>query len=104
MAKLHAFKMSKENQIEENLITQLTELKYIHRPDIVDRKTLEQNFKAKFEALNRVRLTESEFLRIREEIINPDTFVASKLLRERQYFQREDGTPLHYTHQRMVQK
>jgi type I restriction enzyme R subunit len=89
--------MTKENQIEEKLIQQLTALKYIHRPDIVDRRTLEQNFKAKFEALNRVRLTESEFLRLREEIIEPDVFEASKLLRERQYFQREDGTPLHYT-------
>ncbi|WP_016778646.1 type I restriction endonuclease subunit R [Anaerophaga thermohalophila] len=89
--------MTKENQIEDNLIKQLEELKYIHRPDIVDRKTLEQNFKAKFEALNRVRLTDSEFLRLREEIINPDVFLASKFLRERQYFQREDGTPLHYT-------
>ncbi|MCF6171836.1 MAG: type I restriction endonuclease subunit R [Bacteroidales bacterium] len=89
--------MTKEYQIEENLIKQLKELKYIHRPDIIDRKTLEQNFKAKFEALNRVRLSESEFLRLREEIINPDVFAASKLLRERQYFQREDGTPLHYT-------
>ncbi len=89
--------MSKENQIEETLIEQLKGLKYIHRPDIVDRKTLEQNFKTKFEALNRVRLSESEFLRLREEIIEPDVFKASKLLRERQYFQREDGTPLHYT-------
>nr|NQU92152.1 type I restriction endonuclease subunit R [Bacteroidota bacterium] len=89
--------MTKEYQIEENLIKQLTELKYIYRPDIVDRKTLEQNFKTKFEALNRVHLTENEFLRLREEIINPDVFAASKLLRERQYFQREDGTPLHYT-------
>lgn len=89
--------MTKEYQIEENLIKQMEELKYVHRPDIVDRKTLEKNFKAKFEALNRVRLTESEFLRLREEIINPDVFVASKFLRERQYFQREDGTPLHYT-------
>jgi type I restriction enzyme R subunit len=89
--------MTKENQIEENLIKLLEDLKYIHRPDIVDRKTLEQNFKAKFEALNRVRLTDSEFLRLREEIINPDVFLASKFLRERQYFQREDGTPLHYT-------
>lgn len=89
--------MSKENQIEESLIEQLKGLKYTHRPDIVDRKTLEQNFKAKFEALNRVRLSESEFLRLREEIIEPDVFKASKLLRERQYFQREDGTPLHYT-------
>ncbi len=89
--------MVKENQIEENLIKQLTELKYNYRPDIVDRKTLEQNFKTKFETLNRVRLSESEFVRLREEIINPDVFAASKMLRERNYFQREDGTPLHYT-------
>jgi type I restriction enzyme R subunit len=89
--------MSAEYQLEENVIKQLTELKYIHRTDIVDRKTLEQNFKTKFEALNRVRLTDNEFLRLRDEIINPDVFAASKLLRERQYFLREDGTPLHYT-------
>ncbi|MBK7764447.1 MAG: type I restriction endonuclease subunit R [Bacteroidetes bacterium] len=89
--------MSKENQIEENLIEQLKGLKYTHRPDIVDRKRLEQNFKTKFETLNRVRLSDNEFLRLREEIIEPDVFKASKLLRERQYFQREDGTPLHYT-------
>jgi type I restriction enzyme, R subunit len=89
--------MTKESQIEENLIKQLTELKYNYRSDITDRKTLEQNFKTKFEALNRVKLTESEFLRLREEIINPDVFAASKKLREQQYFQREDGTPLHYS-------
>ena len=64
--------MSKENQIELNLIEQLKGLKYIHRPDIVDRKTLEQNFKAKFEELNRVNLTDNEFLRLREEIINSE--------------------------------
>ena len=89
--------MTKEAQIEDSLIKQLTELKYTYRSDIVDRKTLEQNFKTKFEALNRVRLSDNEFLRLREEIIEPDAFAASKLLRERQYFQREDGTPLHYT-------
>lgn len=89
--------MSKENQIEEGLIQQLIELKYSFRPDITDRKTLEQNFRTKFEALNRVKLSDSEFLRLREEIIRPDVFAASKMLRERQYFQREDGTPLHYT-------
>ena len=87
--------MTKESQIEENLIKQLTDLKYNYRKDIIDRKTLEQNFKTKFEALNRVHLTESEFIRLREEIINPDVFAASKLLREKNYFQREDGTPLH---------
>lgn len=89
--------MSSEHQLENALIEQLKGLKYVYRPDIVDRKTLEQNFKTKFEALNRVRLTDSEFLRLREEIIHPDVFAASKLLREVQYFQREDGTPLHYT-------
>tara|TARA_R110000744_G_scaffold135975_1_gene245699 strand:+ start:1217 stop:4219 length:3003 start_codon:yes stop_codon:yes gene_type:complete len=89
--------MIKEHQIEENLIDQLRELKYTYRPEIVDRKSLENNFKVKFEILNRVRLSESEFLRLREEIIEPDVFAASKKLRERQYFQREDGTPLHYT-------
>jgi len=89
--------MVKEVQIEDKLISQLIELKYSYRPDIVDRKTLEHNFKTKFESLNRVRLTDNEFLRLREEIINPDVFAASKLLREINYFQREDGTPLHYT-------
>ncbi len=89
--------MTTENQIEQLFIEQLKGLKYIYRPDIIDRKTLEQNFKTKFEALNRVRLSDSEFLRLREEIITSDVFEASTKLRERQYFQREDGTPLYYT-------
>lgn len=87
----------KENQLEHDLINKLVDLKYVYRADIIDRKTLEQNFKAKFEELNRVRLTESEFARLKEEIIHSDVFGVSKLLREKQYFQREDGTPLHYT-------
>lgn len=87
----------KEADIENNFVQKLEGLKYIYRPDIVDRKSLEQNFKTKFEALNRVRLSDNEFLRLREDIIEPDVFKASKLLREQQYFQREDGTPLHYT-------
>ena len=53
--------MSKENPIEEKLIKQLTELKYTYRADIVDRKTLEQNFKSKFEALNRDILPKMNF-------------------------------------------
>lgn len=89
--------MTKEYQIEEKLIAQLKEQKYVYREDIKDRKSLEQNFKSKFESLNRVRLSDSEFLRLREEIIEPDVFIASTKLREQQYFQREDGTPLHYT-------
>jgi len=86
-----------ESQIEEGFISKLSDLKYIYRPDIRDKHCLEKNFREKFEALNRVRLTDAEFARLRDEIVNPDVFIASKLLREQQYFQREDGTPLHYT-------
>ena len=41
-----------ESEIEQNLIKKLDELKYIYRPDIRDKATLEQNFRDKFEALN----------------------------------------------------
>ena len=89
--------MTKESQIENELIERLKDLKYTYRPDIRDRNALEQNFRAKFEALNRVNLTDTEFNRLREEIIDPDVFESSKRLRERNTFQREDGTPLQYT-------
>lgn len=89
--------MGKENHIETKLIEHLEGLKYIFRPDIKDRKTLEYNFRQKFEALNRVRLTDNEFNRLREQIITTDVFDASKILRERQYFLRDDSTPLHFT-------
>lgn len=89
--------MTKELQIEEALIAKLKDLKYTYRPDIRDRAALEQNFREKFEALNRVHLTDSEFARLRDEIVNADVFTAAKTLRERNTFQREDGTPLQYT-------
>lgn len=89
--------MTKETQIEQSFITKLTDLKYTYRDDIRDRYSLEKNFREKFEALNRVRLSNSEFARLRDEIITPDVFAASKVLREKNYFQREDGTSLHYT-------
>ena len=89
--------MTKESQIEEELIGRLTDLKYTYRNDIRDKNTLELNFRQKFEELNRVRLSDSEFNRLREEIIESDVFDTSKRLRERNSFTREDGTPLHYT-------
>ena len=89
--------MIKEIQIEDSLITKLTDLKYTHRADIRDKASLEKNFREKFQALNRVNLTDSEFERIYKEIINPDVFASSKRLREINTFTREDGTPLHYT-------
>ena len=89
--------MTKESQIEEHLIEKLTDLKYTYRPDIRDRDSLEHNFRKKFEALNWVSLTDNEFKRLHDEIINPDIFTSSKRLRETNYFEREDGTPLYYT-------
>lgn len=86
-----------ENDIEQTLIEKLRELKYTYRSDIRDRATLEKNFREKFEALNRIKLEGSEFPRLLEEIIHPDVYASAKRLRERNTFEREDGTPLHYT-------
>lgn len=89
--------MTKEQQIEESFIKKLQDLKYTYRPDIRDKDSLERNFREKFERLNRVNLTDAEFARLRDEIISSDVYSAAKTLRERNSFQREDGTPLHYT-------
>jgi len=89
--------MTTEKQIEDSLIAKLTDIKYIYRPDIRDRDSLERNFREKFQALNRCNLSDAEFARLRDEIITADVFAASKMLRERNTFTREDGTPLQYT-------
>ena len=86
-----------EQKLEQSLIGKLTDLKYTHRPDIRDRAALEGNFRKHFEALNRVQLTDGEFKRLLDEIITPDVFTAATLLRERNSFTRDDGTPLNYT-------
>lgn len=88
--------MTKEVEIERELIKKLADLKYSHRDDICDREALERNFREKFEALNRVRLTDSEFERLLEEITTPDVFATAERLRNWNTFEREDGTPLHY--------
>ncbi len=87
----------KEDDIEYGFVGSLTSLKYTYRKDIRDRNSLEQNFREKFEKLNRVNLTDAEFERLRDEIVSPDVFRTAKYLRERNTFQREDGTPLQYT-------
>ncbi len=89
--------MTTESQIEQSLIDKLTDLKYSCRQDIHDRDALEKNFREKFEALNKVNLTDSEFSRLRDAIVSADVFAAAKCLRERNSFERDDGTPLHYT-------
>lgn len=86
-----------EQDIEQILIEKLGELKYTYRSDICDRASLEQNFREKFEALNRVNLTDSEFARLLESLVTPDVFANAQHLREINSFERDDGTPLNYT-------
>ncbi len=89
--------MIKEQQIEDELIEKLKDLKYTYRNDIQDKGSLEQNFREKFEKLNYVKLTDTEFARLRDSIVTADVFTAAQTLREKGHFEREDGTPLHYT-------
>jgi type I restriction enzyme R subunit len=87
----------RESDLETDFIAKLRDLKYIVREDIRDRSTLERNFREKFETLNRVKLTDSEFARLLDEIVTPDVFTASRRLRQINSFTRDDGTPLNYT-------
>jgi len=89
--------MKSENQIEMAFIQKLQDLKYTYREDIRDRASLEANFREHFERLNRVKLSDSEFARLREAIITPEVFTATKTLREINTFKRDDDTPLQYT-------
>lgn len=87
----------REDDIEFGFIGRLQGLKYDYREDIRDRATLEANFRVKFEALNRVRLTDAESTRLLDEIVTADVFAASKTLRSINSFTRDDGTPLNYS-------
>lgn len=89
--------MKSEQQIEAEFIEKLRDLKYTYREDIRDKATLEDNFKKHFERLNRVKLSDSEFARLRDNIITADVFTAAKTLREINTFKRDDDTPLQYT-------
>lgn len=86
-----------EAQIEKQFIEKLQEMNYVYRHDIRNSDSLRNNFREKFERLNFVHLSDHEFERLLEEIITPDVFKASQLLREKQTFIRDDGTPLNYT-------
>jgi len=89
--------MISEREIENELLEKLQGLKYQHRKDIVDLKSLSSNFRIHFEALNRVTLTDKEFSDLIEQIVTPDVFVAARTLRQKNTLEREDGTPLDYT-------
>ncbi|MDR0406529.1 MAG: type I restriction endonuclease subunit R, partial [Holosporales bacterium] len=89
--------MKSENQIEMAFIQKLQDLKYTYREDIKDRTSLEASFRGHFERLNRVKLSDSEFVRLRDAIITQEVFSAAKTLREINTFKRDDDTPLQYT-------
>jgi type I restriction enzyme, R subunit len=88
--------MTKEFKIEQELISNLVNLKYSHRENIRDRSGLESNFREKFEYLNQVKLTDDEFERLFAEIVTADVFMNAARLRSKNTFERADGTPLHY--------
>lgn len=89
--------MKSEKQIEVEFIEKLRDLKYTYREDIRDKASLEANFKEHFERLNRVKLSSSEFARLRDSVVTADVFTAAKTLREVNTFKRDDETPLQYT-------
>lgn len=89
--------MKSEKEIELSFIQKLEDLKYTYREDIRDKASLEANFRSHFERLNRVKLSDSEFKRLRDSIVTPDVFAAAKTLREMNTFKRDDDTPLQYT-------
>lgn len=89
--------MIKENKIESDFIAKLQDLKYIYRPDIRDRDSLNLNFRQKFQELNQVNLSDAEFARLQDSIITGDVYNSAKILREKNSFIRDDGTPLYYT-------
>ncbi|MXY90092.1 MAG: type I restriction endonuclease subunit R [Gammaproteobacteria bacterium] len=90
-------KFESERDLEDSLVAKLRDLKYEYRPDIRDRAALETNFREKFEALNRITLTDGEFQRLLDDIVTLDVYEAARSLRNREAFTRDDGTPLNYT-------
>jgi type I restriction enzyme R subunit len=89
--------MIKENKIEFEFINRLKDLKYIYRPDIRDKESLNKNFRQKFEELNSINLSDEEFTKLQDSIITSDVYNSSKILREKNSFIRDDGTSLYYT-------
>ncbi len=86
-----------EAQLEQQFLDKLKEMKYVYRSDIRDLDSLEKNFREKFERLNFVSLSDDEFRKLLQENVTSDVFTASKHLREKQTFVRNDGTTFDYS-------
>lgn len=89
--------IQREAQLEQQFLQKLQELNYTYRSDIRDLDSLERNFREKFERLNYVSLSDDEFRKLLQENVTFDVFAASKHLRERQTFVRNDGTTFDYS-------
>ena len=86
-----------EQHIEEKLANKLQDLGYSYRENITDRDSLEANFREKFNTLNHVNLTDTEFKNLLKDIIKDNVFTSSTVLRHRNSLMRDDGTSLHYS-------
>ena len=86
-----------EAQIEQQFLNKLKEMNYTYRSDIRNLDVLERNFRQKFERLNFVTLSDDEFRKLIQENVTSDVFTASKRLREKQTFVRNDGTTFDYS-------
>lgn len=86
-----------EAQLEQQFLEKLQEMKYTYRSDIRNLDALESNFRQKFERLNFVSLSDDEFRKLLQENVTADVFTASKRLREKQTFTRNDGTTFDYS-------
>jgi hypothetical protein len=73
----------REGELNVAFIETFRSLKNLVNDTIRDRAVLENNFRANFDELNRVKVTDAEFSRLLEEIITPVSFSAAGALRER---------------------
>ncbi|MCY4287400.1 MAG: hypothetical protein OXC63_02265 [Aestuariivita sp.] len=67
-------KKTKEQPIEDALITKLHGLNFVYQEDIRNQEALEANFRKKFGDLNDVRLLDIEFKCLLGQIVNANAF------------------------------
>lgn len=80
-----------EQQLENNLISQLSDNWYIYNKLITDEQSLVANLKDKLEKLNNTTFTPSEFDRILNHLNRWSTFDRSQILRDKLALNREDS-------------
>jgi type I restriction enzyme R subunit len=91
MNKPKSMSYQSEQALENKLIDQLTGLGY-DRVSIHNESDLVLNLKAQLEKHNKIRLTDGEFARVLNHLNKGNIFEKAKILRDRMYLQRDDGT------------